>query len=300
MKVLVSGSSGLVGRALFQALVKGGDEIVSLVRKQPSRMKTEIPWDPGAGRLSMNDLEGFDAVVHLAGESIATGRWTAEKKRRIRDSRVKGTQLLAGALASISNPPRVLVCASAIGYYGNRGTELLREESGHGRGFLPDVCREWETSSDAAADRGIRTAKLRIGVVLSSAGGALAKMRMPFKLGLGGKIGSGEQFMSWVALEDIVGIIRHVIENEALRGPINAVSPHPVSNTEFTRALGRVLSRPTIFAVPSFAARLLFGEMGEQLLLASTRVEPAVLTASGYNFRFPELEPALRHLLIGD
>jgi uncharacterized protein (TIGR01777 family) len=297
MKILVSGASGLVGAALLPGLAEGGDEIVRLVRRHPGNNKSEISWDPAAGRLASGDLEGFDAVVHLGGENIAAGRWNPEKKQRIRDSRVRSTQLMADTLATASKPPQVWVCASAIGYYGDRGAQILSEDSPPGRGFLPDVCREWEESCKAAELRGIRTVQLRIGIVLSRAGGALAKMLLPFKLGLGGKLGGGKQYMSWIAMPDLVGIIKHAIENQDLRGPVNAVAPNPVTNADFTRSLGRVLRRPTIFAVPGFAVRLLFGEMGEQLLLASTRVAPAALTDSGYRFRFSELERALKYLL---
>jgi hypothetical protein len=235
--------------------------------------------------------------VHLAGENIAAGRWTVEKKARIRDSRVKGTKTLCEALAQLSQPPKVLVSASAIGYYGDRGAELLWENSALGTGFLAEVCQAWEEATRPAMEKGIRVVLLRIGVVLSPAGGALAKMLLPFKLGLGGIIGSGKQYMSWIALDDVVGTIDHVLITDTLQGPVNAVAPHPVTNSEFTKTLRRVLRRPTLFPMPAFAARLAFGEMADELLLASTRVEPKRLIATEYRFRYPELEDALRHLL---
>ena len=295
MKVLVTGSSGLVGSVVVGALDKSGQQVLRLVRAKPSTAN-EIHWSPAEGRLDPAALEGLDGVVHLAGENI-TGRWTAAKKARIRDSRVNGTQLLAGAVARLARPPKVLVCASAIGYYGDRSDEVLREDSPPGKGFLADVCQEWEAAARPAAEKGIRVVHLRIGVVLSPAGGALAKMLTPFKLGLGGKIGSGNQYMSWIAIDDLVGVIQHALATDALRAPVNAVAPRPVTNREFTKTLGRVLGRPTIFPMPAFAARLAFGEMADELLLASARVEPVRLAASGYRFQMPELDAALRHLL---
>jgi uncharacterized protein (TIGR01777 family) len=257
----------------------------------------EVPWDPAARSIATPGLEGLDAVVHLAGESIASGRWTAEKKARIRNSRVQGTQVLCEAFGQLARPPQVLVSASAIGYYGDRGTTVLREESRPGSDFLAEVCRAWEAATAPAVQRGIRVVLLRFGVVLSANGGALAKMLLPFKLGLGGVIGSGQQYMSWIALDDVIGAIQHALSTESLHGPANAVAPHPVTNREFTKTLGRVLRRPTLVPLPAFAARLAFGEMADALLLASQRVEPGRLLQSGYVFRYPELENALRHLL---
>jgi uncharacterized protein (TIGR01777 family) len=258
---------------------------------------SEIRWDPAEGQIESSGLEGLDAVVHLAGENIAAGRWTAEQKAKIRDSRIKGTELLCSTLARLARPPKVLVSASAVGYYGDRGAESLREESPPGSGFLAEVSRQWEAATEATARMEIRVALPRFGVVLSPAGGALAKMLPPFRMGAGGKLGSGKQYMSWVALDDAVGAIHQMLSDGALRGPVNVVAPNPVTNLEFTKTLGRVLSRPTVASVPSFAARLVFGEMADALLLASTRVEPAKLQNAGYRFRYPELEGALRHLL---
>jgi hypothetical protein len=297
MKLLVTGASGLIGSALVPFLTTDGHRVTRLVRSQPRSGAVEVQWDPEAGVRDLASLEGLDAVVHLAGENIAAGRWTVEKKARIRDSRVKGTKTLCEALAQLSQPPKVLVSASAIGYYGDRGAELLWENSALGTGFLAEVCQAWEEATRPAMEKGIRVVLLRIGVVLSPAGGALAKMLLPFKLGLGGIIGSGKQYMSWIALDDVVGTIDHVLITDTLQGPVNAVAPHPVTNSEFTKTLRRVLRRPTLFPMPAFAARLAFGEMADELLLASTRVEPKRLIATEYRFRYPELEDALRHLL---
>jgi len=239
----------------------------------------------------------LDAVVHLAGENIAGARWTQRQKTLIRDSRVKGTRVLSDLMGRRSPPPKVLVCASAIGYYGDRGDEILREDSASGSGFLPDVCREWEAACQPAAAKSIRVVNLRIGIVLSQAGGALAKMLTPFKLGAGGVIGSGRQYMSWIALDDVASAIHHALTHDSLRGPVNAVAPNPVTNRDFTRTLGRVLSRPTLFPMPAFVARLALGEMADALLLASARVVPARLLESGFVFRYPDLVGALRHLL---
>ena len=300
MKVLVTGSSGLIGSALIPSLTAEGHDVFRLVRPKSSSSQSgvsEIRWDPAAGKIETAGLEGLDAVVHLAGESIATGRWTAEQKAKIRDSRIKGTELLCNTLARLAHPPKVMVSASAIGYYGDRGAESLREESPPGSGFLAEVSRQWEAATAAAAQKGVRVVIPRFGMVLSPAGGALAKMLPPFRMGAGGKLGSGKQYMSWVALNDAVGAIHHMLTNNLLKGPVNVVAPNSVTNFEFTKTLGRVLSRPTLAPVPAFAARLAFGEMADALLLASTRVEPAKLLNTGYRFRYPDLEGALRHLL---
>jgi hypothetical protein len=297
MNILVTGSSGLVGSSLVPALTSGGHGVTRLVRSPPRDGEPAVIWDPAAGRLEPKAVEGFDAVVHLAGESIAAGRWTAAKKARIRDSRVGSTRLLCERLARTSRPPKVLVCASAIGYYGDRGDQVLREDSAAGKDFLAGVCREWEGAANPAARHGIRVVQTRFGVILSPKGGALAKMLTPFRLGLGGRIGDGRQYMSWIALDDVVGAIQHALATEALRGPANTVAPKPITNAEFTRTLGRVLSRPTLFPMPAGLARLAFGEMADALLLSSQRVEPARLLSYGYRFRFPDLEGALRHLL---
>jgi hypothetical protein len=292
-KVLVSGSSGLIGNALLPALQSSGREVSRLVRGTSGLGRIE--WDP-AQPLAPDSISGFDAVVHLAGESIVS-RWTEAKKRRIRESRVKGTRHLAEALAQAPRRPQVLISASAIGYYGDRGEEALREDSPSGDGFLPEVCREWEAAAQPAVSAGIRTAHLRTGVVLSSAGGALKAMLPPFRMGLGGKVGSGRQWMSWIDLHDMIGAILHLIADDSIRGPVNMVSPSPVRNAEFTKTLASVLSRPAIFPMPAFAARLVFGQMGDELLLASQRVEPAELMASGYVYQKPDLRKALEAIL---
>ena len=297
MKILVSGSHGLVGSSLLPALSAKGHQTVRLVRGLSAAVDSEIAWDPEGGRVDPGQLSGFDAVVHLAGEGIASKRWSPEQKRRIRDSRTQGTRLLAEALAGLPAPPRTLVTASAIGYYGDRAGELLTEESPPGAGFLPEVCKAWEEAAESAARKGIRVVALRFGVILSPAGGALAKMLPPFKAGVGGKLGSGRQFMSWISLDDAVGAILHVLDTPALRGPVNAVGPTPVTNAQFTKTLGSVLKRPTVLPMPAFAVRLMFGEMGDALLLSSTRAQPKRLFASNYPFRHPELGPALKDLL---
>jgi uncharacterized protein (TIGR01777 family) len=297
MKILVTGATGLVGSALLASLRAKGHEVFSLVRSRPLSGAAEIFWDPSKGILDAVELEGFDAVVHLAGESIAEGRWTDEKKRRIRESRIKGTRLLSETLAKLNQKPEVLVSASAVGFYGSRGDEVLNEQSASGADFLAEVCREWELATQPAAQSGVRVVNLRFGVILSGRGGALKKMLFPFRMGVGGKLGSGQQYMSWIALDDAVGAIERAIEDKSLRGPVNAVAPEAVTNKQFTKALGRALSRPTIFPVPAFAARLVFGEMADATLLSSQRVEPERLKASGYVFKYPELEGALRHVL---
>jgi len=297
MRVLVTGSSGLIGSALVPSLVAQGDEVTCLVRPNTQPGPGQVVWDPDADRLDPSSLEGFDAIVHLAAENISKRRWSSEQKRRIRESRTKGTRLLAGTLGQLLHPPRVLVSATAIGYYGDRGDEVLTEDSLRGSGFLADVCHEWEEAAELAA-RTARVVKLRFGAVLSTSGGALALMLIPFRAGLGGALGSGRQYMSWIAIDDVTGVIRHAISNQSLLGgPVNVVAPQPVTNREFTKTLGHVISRPTFLAVPSFVLRLALGEVADAVLLASTRVLPARLQSSGYAFRYFKLEPALRYLL---
>jgi uncharacterized protein len=293
-KVLVSGSSGLIGSALCSLLATKGHPVIRLVRKSSSS-EGEIAWDPNKP-LSTESLSGFEAVVHLAGESIV-GRWTEEKKAAIRHSRVAGTKNLVKALAEAPHRPKVFISASAIGYYGNRGQETLREDSPVGRGFLADVCREWEFATNPAADAGIRTVQTRFGVVLSPEGGALAKMLPPFRLGVGGKMGNGRQWWSWIDLQDVAGAIEHAIRDNSLCGAVNVVAPNPVTNAEFTSILASVLGRPAVFPMPAFIARMALGQMADELLLASQRVEPAKLVAAGYVFRQPNLRQSLQALL---
>jgi uncharacterized protein len=297
VRIGVTGSRGLIGSALVRALAEEGHAVVRLVRSVAAIPGDSARWDPETGAVDTESLAGCDAVVHLAGESLAGPAWTAERKRRVRDSRVEATRLLCGSLLRMDDPPAALLCASAVGYYGDRGAEVLREESPPGRGFLAQVCREWEDAADVAARGGIRVVRLRFGMVLSPHGGALARMLPPFRAGLGGRLGSGRQYVSWVALYDAVGAVRHAIRTPSLEGPVNVTAPHPVENREFTRILGKVLSRPAALPVPAFALRLAFGEMADELLLAGTRAVPARLLDSGYEFRFPTLEGALRSLL---
>ncbi len=295
MNILISGSRGFIGATLVPVLIARGHRVVRLVRV-PSSFPDQIAWDPAAGQLDAHALEGIDAAIHLAGESIAAGRWTAGKKARIRDSRVRGTRLLADALARLTRKPEALICASATGYYGDRGEEILVEDSAAGTGFLADVCREWEAAAEPARAAGIRVAHLRSGVVLSPAGGALAKLLPVFRLGLGGRLGTGRQFMPWITLDDAIEAIVHVLARADVRGPVNLVSPIPVTNREFTAALGRVLRRPTPFPVPAGVLRIALGEVAGELF-SSQRVHPARLLGTGYAFGHAELERGLRHLL---
>jgi uncharacterized protein len=296
MKILLSGASGLIGSSLLPYLSSKGHILHTLVRRKPTEPH-EIYWDPERAGPDTKAIEGYDAVVHLAGASIASARWTETQKAKIKESREKGTQLLVNALLQTSRPPRILVCASAIGYYGDRGTEVLNETSRPGTGFLPDVCQAWEAATRPAAERGIRVVNLRFGIVLSSKGGALAKMLFPFKMGVGGRIGSGAQVMSWISLDDVLGTIAFALGTESLQGPVNTVSPKPVTNQEFATMLGKVLKRPTVFPLPAFAARLALGEMADALLLSSANVEPKRLLDAGYHFQWADLETALHHLL---
>ena len=293
-RILVSGVSGPIGTALLPPLKTRGYEVTRLVRGTATGAD-QIPWDPGKP-IDPETVSGFDAVVHLEGESIV-GRWSDEKKKKIRDSRVAGTTARAEALAQAKDKPHVFACSSAIGYYGDRGSEVLNEHSAPGSGFLPEVCCEWEAATQAAVHAGIRTVQMRTGIVLSPKGGALGKMLTPFKLGVGGKIGDGQQWMSWIDVQDMVGAIHHVLKGDLLQGPVNMVAPKPVTNAEFTQTLASVLSRPAIFPVPAFIVKAAFGEMGETVLLGSQRVEPTQLVMSGYPFRFSTLRASLENLL---
>jgi uncharacterized protein len=295
VKIAITGSSGFIGSALARFLARNQHQVFRFVRK-PQAGKGEISWDPAAGKLDSSTLEDVDAVVHLAGESIAGGRWTAARKRSIRESRVQGTRLVAQSMAHLFEPPKLLISVSAVGYYGDRGAEELVESSDPGSGFLADLCREWEGATESASRRGIRVVIPRIGMVLSASGGALPLMLPVFRAGIGGRLGSGNQYMSWITLEDVVGIIHHAIGNDSLEGPINAVSPHAVTNRDFTRILAQVLSRPAFLALPSFAARIVFGEMAREVLLSGAHVLPSKILKSKYKFQFPELEGALRSI----
>lgn len=296
MKVAVTGSHGLIGTAFVGSLQARGDDVVRLVRQQPQA--GEARWDPARGEIDAAALEGLDAVVHLAGVGIGDRRWSEKHKRAVLDSRVQGTTLLARTLASLSIKPSVLVSASAIGYYGDRGDEVLREDAGPGTGFLTEVCEQWERSTAPAEDAGVRVAHVRTGLVMSPAGGALKQMLLPFRLGAGGRIGSGRQWWSWIAIDDEIGAILHVLADDTVRGPVNLVAPNPVTNATFTKTLGRVLGRPTLLPTPTVALKALFGgDAVDEMFLGGQRVAPAKLEASGYIFRYPTLEPALRALL---
>ncbi len=299
MKILITGASGLIGSALIPVLAGQGHQVVRMVRRPAAPGVDAVLWDPAAGKLELSGLERSDAVVHLAGENVGAARWNSARKERMRNSRVVGTRLLSESLAQLSAPPRVLVCASAVGFYGSRGDEILTEASSPGTGFLAEVCQEWEAAAEPARQKGIRVVNLRIGMVLSSKGGALPAMLPAFKAGAGGKLGSGRQFVSWITIDDLTRAMTHALATEALSGPVNAVSPNPVRNMEMTKALGRVLRRPTFCSVPAFALQLLLGEMADALLLSSQRVEPRRLLDTGFTFQFDSFETALRHVLGG-
>ena len=295
MKVAVTGSSGLIGTSLVSFLSKKDIVVSKILRENPE--DDDISWKPEDGDWNSTFTGGVDGIIHLAGENIASGKWTRKKKEKIRNSRIEGTTRLCEHILKLPTPPSVLVCASAIGYYGNRGVEFLNEGSSRGSGFLPDVCLGWEEAAESVSKAGIRVVNVRFGIVLSKDGGALAKMMTPFKIGMGGKIGSGTQYMSWVAMDDVTGAIYHTLITESLKGPVNVTAPNPVTNKEFTSTLGEVLKRPAVVPMPAFAAKLAFGEMANDLLLASTKVAPKRLSDSGYKFQYPELENALKHVL---
>jgi uncharacterized protein (TIGR01777 family) len=296
MIIAVTGSTGLIGSALVSALEAEGHQVRPMVRREVRDREREIRWSPASRAIEASKLGSVDAVVHLAGKNVAC-RWNDAVKRDIRESRIKSTQLLAETLSGLPNKPRVLVSASAIGLYGDRNGEVLTEESPPGDGFLSEVCRDWEAATRAAWEAGIRVVQLRIGLVLSSRGGALAKMLPAFKMGGGGIVGTGKQYVSWIVLDDVVRMIQFVLEGDHVHGAINCVAPEPVTNLEFTRTLGRVLHRPTLVPMPAFALRMAFGEMADELLLSSTRVSPERIQECGFEFAYPELESALRHLL---
>jgi uncharacterized protein (TIGR01777 family) len=296
MKIVVSGSTGLIGSALTGSLHRRGDEVVPLVRRRVSPGEHALAWDPERGTIDRAGLDGADAVIHLAGENVF-GRWSPAKKQRIRDSRVHGTRLLSDALAGLSRPPATLLAASAIGYYGDRGDEAVTEKSAPGEDFLAHVARDWEAATTAATRAGIRVVNMRNGVVLTTTGGALAKMLPAFRLGLGGPVGSGNQYLSWITLDDTVSAILHLLDNSSGVGPVNMTAPTPVTNREFAKTLGKVLGRPAVVTVPAFALRMAFGTEGAAMLQGGQRVVPARLLASGFNFSSPDVEHALRFLL---
>ncbi len=294
MKIVISGSTGLIGSALTRALLDDGHTVTRLVRPGGPIGVGTIAWDPDQGVLDCAALENFDAVVHLSGQNLASVKWTDENKKKLVESRTRSTRLLCGRLLRLNHPPRILIAASATGYYGNRKDEELTEQSNPGTGFLAELTHEWEKASDTLIDSGIRLIRLRLGVVLASQGGALPRMVKPFKMGLGGKIGNGRQYISWVGLDDVVGIVKFILDNEHIRGAVNAVAPTPVTNQDFTKALAGVLNRPAVATIPAFALRLLYGEMADETLLSSTRVIPKVLQDAGYEFTDFELKKALK------
>lgn len=294
MKILITGSTGLIGQALQRSFAEKGYEMLLASRKEPEDA-SHIQWSVEHGFADPDKLEGVDVVIHLVGENVSGLRWTEEKKRAIRESRVLGTRNVVDAISHLNARPKLLIAASAIGFYGERGDEEMTESSPAGDNFLAGVCKEWEAEARRAEDAGIRTVLLRTGIVLSKDGGALATMLTPFKLGVGGVVGSGKQWMSWISLDDEIAVINFAIENENLRGAVNAVSPNPVTNHDFTKTLGEVLYRPTILPLPEFAVSMIFGEMGDALLLASTKVMPKRLEDAGFEFKYPDLKPAIEH-----
>jgi uncharacterized protein (TIGR01777 family) len=295
MKILVSGATGLVGSALCPLLREAGWQVCRLTRSP--RSAEDVGWRPEAGELDRTALENVQAVVHLAGENVGGGRWNDKRKAAIYKSRVGGARLISQSIAQLNAKPGVFISASAIGYYGDRGDEVLDETSSPGEGFLADVCKAWEAATEPAAAVGTRVVNLRFGLVLSTAGGGLAQMLTPFKLGAGGRIGSGRQYVSWIAIDDVATAIMHALQTNSLVGPVNCVAPNPVTNDEFTRALGAALKRPTLMNVPAPVLRLALGEMADALLLSSTRAIPRKLQQSGYHFRYARLADALKHVL---
>ena len=289
MNILIGGASGLVGSALCDHLVSSGHQITRLVRRQTEVGRDGILWSPRSGQLTLPEETTFDAVIHLGGSNIAGGRWTRRRKRELRDSRIESTHLLAQTLAASPRKPKIFACASAVGIYGDRGDELLTEESSSGTDFLGRLAREWEAACHPAGQAGIRVVHLRLGVVLSRAGGALARMLTPFRMGFGGRLGSGRQYMSWISLEDAVRAIEFCLSRDSLKGPVNLASPHPVTNREFTRELASAIHRPAWFPVPAWILRMLLGEMADAALLSSTRALPEKLIHAGFEFRHPEL-----------
>lgn len=303
MRVLISGSTGLIGSELIDLLKRKGHQPVRLLRRRGQFDEPQVFWDIDRNQLNPQDLQGFDAVIHLAGENIAGGRWTPEQKKKIIDSRVKGTRLLAETIAKLEQPPQTFISASAIGYYGNRGDEKLTEVSSVGKGFLSETCRQWEAAAQPARDKGIRVVNTRFGIVLSPKGGALKAMYWPFKLGVAGNLGNGKQYMSWITLPDTAGALLHILTHPEIRGVVNMTAPNPVTNAEFTKTMREVLIPPFLPMhywtppAPALAIQALLGAMGQELLLSSTRVCPVVLQETGYEFKHPTLKPALQNII---
>ncbi|MCF8069286.1 MAG: TIGR01777 family oxidoreductase [Desulfobacterales bacterium] len=293
---LISGASGVIGCAIIPFLTTGGHRVISLVRKKPVQ-ENEVFWDPSNGIIEKEHLPQIDVFIHLAGEHIGQGKWTSEKKKIIIESRTKGTSLLAKTAAEMTIPPKVFLSASAIGFYGHRDNRELTETDGPGDDFISSVCNQWENAARPAMEKNIRTVFLRIGVALTPSGGALQRLLLPFSMGMGGRIGTGKQFMSWVGIDDVIGSIYHIIHNDRLTGPVNIVSPNPATNYEITAILSQILKRPAFMHIPEKAIKLFFGEMGKEVLLSSTRVYPEKLIETGYKFRYPDLYSALSHVL---
>ena len=300
MRILVSGSHGLIGRAVVPALTKAGHETVPLTRSTGPLADSDPVWEPIRNHSWERDIGPIDAVIHLAGENLGAHRWTPNVRRQLRDSRIVGTEQLCRHLAALETPPTVLVSASAVGFYGDRGDDILAEDALSGEGFLSELCRDWEAACDPAAEAGIRTVNMRFGMVLASSGGALAKLLPVFKIGAGGRFGSGRQWMSWIGLDDLVAAVLVCLTDSRLAGAVNVVSPNPVTNREFTQSLGTILHRPTVFAAPAFALRIVLGEMADEMLLASARVTPKKLLASGFQFEYDKLDSALQHTILAD
>lgn len=297
MKILIAGASGLVGQELIPYLTKMGHQVKKLVRDSTLLREGEFLWNPENHQVDLSAFEGCDAVINLAGENISSGRWNESKKKSILSSRINATNTLVNAILQLQKAPKIFINASAIGYYGNRGDEILDEASRPGEDFLAHVCIEWEQAASPLLQKNTRVIYTRFGIILSAKAGALNKMLIPFKLGLGGVMGSGDQYMSWIAIDDVVRIIDHILQTESLEGPLNVVSPNPVTNKTYTKTLGKVLARPTLLPLPAFVARLVFGEMADALLLSSQRVSDKKLKSSGFQFLYPDLEKALVNLI---
>ena len=298
MNVAVTGASGLIGSALVNLLTSKGHTVHKIVRSKSQENEEDINWLPEHGDWDTAFSNGLDAVVHLAGENIASNRWSEKKKEKIRNSRIMGTRRLCENILKLGNPPDVFVCASAIGFYGDRGDEILTEESSIGDRFLSEVCEKWEEEAAVASSDNTRVVNLRFAMVISSEGGAIPEMLSAFKKGVGGRLGSGKQYVSWVVIDDAINAIHHVLTNDSLRGPVNVSSPNPVTNKVFTKTFGKIIKRPTFMPMPAFAVRLAFGEIADELLLASTRVEPAKLIDSGFKFEYSDIGDALRKVLV--
>jgi len=297
LNILISGASGLLGRSITPFFTTGGHRVIRLVRHIPDPTTSDIYWNPETDKIGISDNEKIDVIIHLAGENIGEGRWTKKKKKRIIESRTKGTSLISDTIRKMKNPPKVFLCASAIGYYGNRGDTILSESDCTGNDFISNVCHYWEDSADTEIQKKTRVVFLRIGIVLTPQGGALKKLLPSFQIGMGGKISSGKQYMSWISIDDAIGAIFHALCDQRLEGPVNVVSPNPVTNEEFTATLGNVLSRPTLFNFPKHLINFVFGEMGRETILSSTRVKPDLLQETGYKFKHSNLESALNHVL---